>query len=233
MLGSAAQAGAAGCGAWPPSAPATRARLSLCPTAGKLPPRQFKNKHLGLLGGLPCKNKYGISASPPGAGAHKRSLGAPLHPPGLRHTSHPTRGARRLGGCQIPPLTPAPAAFSAGSQEENRACKPNSSRGSSSPPAREWETNSPMHRISKSSLLFPAILPKPIFFFPLGRNKPSLQQGPLLPPCREPCASRGPVEQRGPLPAVGASPRSCAQQEALTPCCRASAELSVMLPWPA
>lgn len=95
---------------------------------------------------------------------HTRSLGAPRHPPGLRRTSHPTRGARRPGGCQIPPLTPAPATFSAGSQEENRACKPNSSRGSSSPPAREWETNSPMHRISKSSLLFPAILPNPLFF---------------------------------------------------------------------
>lgn len=79
---------------------------------------------------------------------------------------------------------------------------------------------------------FPRYPPLTHFFFPLGRNKPSLQQGPLLPPCREPCASRGPVEQRGPLPAVGASPRSCAQQEALTPCCR-GAELSVMLPGPA
>lgn len=181
VLGSAAQAGAAGCGAWPLSAPATRARLSLCPTAGKLPPRRFKNKHLGLLGGLPCKNKYGISASPPGAGAHKRSLGAPPHPPGLRHTSHPTRGARRPGGCQIPPLTPAPAAFSAGSQEENRARKPNSSSGSSSPPAREWETNSPMHRISKSSLLFPAILPKPIFF-PFRAEQALPPAGPPAPP---------------------------------------------------
>lgn len=45
------------------SVPAACARLSLCPTAGKLPPCGFKNKHFSLLDSLPCKNKYSSSAS--------------------------------------------------------------------------------------------------------------------------------------------------------------------------
>lgn len=59
----------------PMSVPGACARFSLCLISGKLPLCYYKNKHLALRDGLPCKNKHSSSASLLGtpAGAHTGS----------------------------------------------------------------------------------------------------------------------------------------------------------------
>lgn len=223
MLGSAAQAGAAGCGAWPPSAPAACARLSLCPTAGKLPPRRFKNKHMGLLGGLPCKNKYGISASPPGAGAHALFGGtsSPTWPP--PHES-PHAGSSEAGWVPNPPADPSPSNIFCWFTGRKQSLQTKQQQGQQLTPS-QGVGNQLSHAPDLQKLTaVPCYPPKPPFFFPLGRNKPSLQQAPCSPRAESPVAAAGPWSSGDPcrpLRAMGASPRSCAQQAAVTPCCRA------------
>lgn len=133
----------------PPPGPAAPARLSLRPTAGKRPPRPFKNKLCSPLDGLPSENKHSSSARLPGtlAGAHAHASGAPLQPrlprPATRPPPPPALACRRRGGHQIPlptlrrgdPHSAPVRSAAAGAPEENAAEQANGVSGAGTSPA--------------------------------------------------------------------------------------------------
>lgn len=135
--------------AMPPPGPAAPARLSLRPTAGKRPPRPFKNKLCSPLDGLPSENKHSSSARLPGtlAGAHAHASGAPLQPrlprPATRPPPPPALACRRRGGHQIPlptlrrgdPHSAPVRSAAAGAPEENAAEQANGVSGAGTSPA--------------------------------------------------------------------------------------------------
>lgn len=137
--------------AMPPPGPAAPARLSLRPTAGKRPPRPFKNKLCSPLDGLPSENKHSSSARLPGtlAGAHAHASGAPLQPrlprPATRPPPPPALACRRRGGHQIPlptlrrgdPHSAPVRSAAAGAPEENAAEQANGVSGAGTSPAGE------------------------------------------------------------------------------------------------
>lgn len=135
--------------AMPPPGPAAPARLSLRPTAGKRPPRPFKNKLCSPLDGLPSEKKHSSSARLPGtlAGAHAHASGAPLQPrlprPATRPPPPPALACRRRGGHQIPlptlrrgdPHSAPVRSAAAGAPEENAAEQANGVSGAGTSPA--------------------------------------------------------------------------------------------------